>query len=452
MSDEFSYYNPEFKIDDPEKYVITWVQTTPMEGVDLIKTFEQIAAESSIGTWTKICTMNEEIATKLKPAVYDVDENNRTAKIAYPIELFEKNNMAGIMSSICGNIFGMEVLKELRVMDIRFPKSIVESYPGPAFGIEGVRKFFGVKDRPLTGTIIKPKVGLTAKQHAEVGYQAWTGEDGLGLDIVKDDENLTSLEFNTFDERVELTVAMQRKVEKESGEKKGYLCNITHSDYNEMMRRSKLLEEVNGKGEYIMLDVVTLGFSAVHSYRLANTGMMIHAHRAMHAAMTRTPGFSISMLVLAKVYRLLGVDQLHIGTAGVGKMESSEAETVEIGNNIQMDETPENPAQFSLGQKWWGMKPVVSIASGGLGPHRVPEAVERMGKDTVMQAGGGVHGHPRGTAAGATSLRQAVDCAMEGADLIEYGKTHKQLGEALEKWKPKSRVITYDEEANKQVT
>jgi len=64
----------------------------------------------------------------------------------------------------------------------------------------------------------------------------------------------------------------------------------------------------------------------------------------------------------------------------------------------------------------------------------IPELVEILGKDIIIQAGGGVHGHPEGTTSGATAMRQAVDAVMEGVSLEDYAKDHPELGKALEKW------------------
>jgi len=52
----------------------------------------------------------------------------------------------------------------------------------------------------------------------------------------------------------------------------------------------------------------------------------------------------------------------------------------------------------------------------------------------VLQAGGGIHGHPDGTEAGARAMRQAVDAFMEGVSAEEYAKDHYELKRALEKW------------------
>lgn len=428
--DTLHYYDPTYTPKDSD--IICLYKYKTKEGVSFGEGAEQIAAESSIGTWTKISTMNDEIAQKLKPHVTALDEQKGLATIAYPIELFEVNNMSGILSSICGNILGMKILESLRVCDIKFPKEVIEQFPGPAHGIEGVREIADVHGRPFTGTIIKPKVGLSSEQHAAVGYQAWAGNEGQGLDIVKDDENLTSQSFNDFDTRMKLTFEVRDRVEKETGQKKIYLANITHSNFDEMMRRSDVVKS-NG-GEVCMLDVVTLGFSALESYRRKNTGQIIHAHRAMHGAITREPGFTISMLVLAKVYRMLGVDLLHTGTAGAGKMEGDALETITIVKALEQDSVEADEENESLGQEWYGMKPVIAVASGGLHPGKIPLVVEKMGLDIVCQMGGGCHGHPRGTAVGAQAVVQSVEAAVKKVPIKEYAESHEALKEAIDKW------------------
>jgi ribulose-bisphosphate carboxylase large chain len=340
--------------------------------------------------------------------------------------------MSGILSSIAGNIYGMKQAKHLRLEDIHFTKKMVKSFPGPKFGIDGIRKITGVKDRPLIGTIVKPKVGLTHKQHAKVGYEAWVG----GLDIVKDDENLTSMSFNNFYKRMDATFKMRDLAEKETGEKKIYLANVT-AEFEEMKRRAEYVKKKGG--EVIMIDVLTVGWSALHAMRnvAAKLGVYIHAHRAMHGALTRDPHHGISMLALAKTYRLLGVDQLHIGTAGIGKMHGSADEELSIEYEIEHQNIDPDEMLVRLSQRWYGMKPVLAVASGGVSPLQVPEIMKVMGKDIVIQAGGGVHGHPLGTRRGATAMRQAVEAGMKGISIEKYIEDHIELAEAHAKWRKK---------------
>jgi ribulose-bisphosphate carboxylase large chain len=149
--------------------------------------------------------------------VFSIDGN--TVRVAYPIGLFEPGNMPNILSSISGNVFGLKAVKNLRLEDVDFPPEIVHSFKGPKFGVKGVRHLLKVYDRPLVGTIIKPKLGLKTADHAQVAYEAWVG----GCDMVKDDENLSSQAFNPFENRVTRTLEKRDKAEDRTGEKKVYL-------------------------------------------------------------------------------------------------------------------------------------------------------------------------------------------------------------------------------------
>jgi len=418
----------ELNYEPKESDFLVWFYAEPPAGKDMRYVADRIAEESSIGTWTDLKTLLPEIWEKLRARVYEIDEKNRYVKIAYPLHLFEVENMPAILASVAGNVFGMKSVENLRVLDFRFPKELIERYEGPQYGVDGVRKMTGVSDRPFLGTIIKPKIGLPAKMHADVAYEAWVG----GLDIVKDDENLASQDFNRFEDRLSLTLEKKDLAEEETGEKKIYLVNIT-APYAEMIRRAELVEDIGN--EFVMVDVVIAGFSAVQSYRQEGFPMAIHAHRAMHAAITRNPRHGMTMLSLAKVYRLMGVDNLHIGTA-VGKMEGSAEEISGIREEIQLEDVPEKEGRFE--QKWYGMKPVLAVASGGLHPGHVPAVVDILGRDIVIQAGGGVHGHPDGTRAGAKAMRQALEATMQGIGLEEYAKEHTELRKALEKFTHKS--------------
>ncbi|MBN2111862.1 type III ribulose-bisphosphate carboxylase, partial [Candidatus Woesearchaeota archaeon] len=378
------------------------------DGISLEKACEHIAGESSIGTWTTISTMNPRIAKKLKPHVYYIKKSGKNSgyvKIAYKAELFEAGSIPQIWSSIAGNIFGMKVVKNLRLEDISFPKSIARAFKGPRYGIEGIRKIVRFSNRPLTGTIVKPKVGLNPKQHAEVAYNAWAG----GLDVVKDDENLTSMKFNKFKDRIIQTLKMRDLAEKQTGEKKIYMPNIT-AETDEMIRRANFVKMYGG--EYVMVDILTCGWSGLQTVR-ESVDQVIHAHRAMHGALTKNPKHGISMMTIAKCARLAGVDQLHVGTASVGKMEGEPLEVEEIEDEIEEKFfVKEKDKRHILEQDWHGIKSVLAVASGGLHPGSIPLLLERMGKNIVMQFGGGCHGHPMGTKAGAVAIRQALQASL----------------------------------------
>jgi len=421
-----NYVNLDYKPNDNDLIAMYYVELSP-DCKDLEQACEEIAKESSIGTWTEIATLSADVAERLKPSAFYIDPEHNIVKIAYTKELFEAENLPQILSAIAGNIFGMKVLKYLRLLDIGFPKAIIEKYMGPKYGIAGIRKQTKIRDRPLLGTIVKPKVGLNEKEHAKVCGEAWRG----GLDIVKDDENLTSMTFNRFDKRIVETLKIKDKIESETGERKFYMPNIT-APLTTMKKRADFV--IDNGGKYVMVDIVTIGFSALQEIRdyLENKEVIIHAHRAMHAAFTRNKKHGMTMLVLAKLMRLIGMDQLHTGTV-VGKMEGGKQEVLEINKIITEQKIMGNNLSI-LDQEWNNIKPTLPVASGGLSPLDVPELMKILGIDMVYQFGGGCHGHPDGTEAGARAIRQAIDAELENSDLKEFAKTHSELSRAIEKW------------------
>jgi ribulose-bisphosphate carboxylase large chain len=380
------------------------------QGISLKEAAGGVAAESSVGTWTELTT-EKPYVKRLAAHVYSIEGSE--VKIAYPAELFEAANMPNILSSVAGNVFGLKALKNLRLLDIVFPEQLLASFKGPAFGIAGIRKLLKISKRPLVGTIIKPKLGLETKDHAKVAYEAWLG----GCDIVKDDENLSSQKFNPFEARLTQTLESREKAQAETGERKVYMINIT-AETDTMLKRAQTV--VDQGGEYVMVDILTCGWSALQTLRNQNLKLVIHAHRAGHAAFTMNPTHGIAMKPVATVARVIGVDQLHVGTV-VGKMSETKAEVI---GNI-------DACKAQMGD----LKPVLPVASGGLHPRLIPSLMETFGNDFVIQAGGGIHGHPDGTVAGAKAMRQAVDATLEKRTLEQYAKNHKELAAALNQWK-----------------
>ncbi|MBU2053323.1 MAG: type III ribulose-bisphosphate carboxylase [Nanoarchaeota archaeon] len=420
MKKEFDFIDLRYK---PKNDLICLFKINPAKGLSLEKAANIVALESSTGTWTEVEKGELDYVKKLRAKVFSIKKSG-WIKVAYPQELFEYDNVPNILSSIAGNIFGMKSVRTIRLEDVSFPKSILESFKGPKYGIEGIRKIMKIKSRPLVGTIIKPKLGLNTKHHAQSAYESWKG----GCDIVKDDENLSSQKFNLFENRLAKTLEMADKAESETGEKKSYLVNVT-AETKEMLKRAQLVEKMGGK--YIMIDIITSGWAAVQTLREANFKMAIHAHRAMHAAFDRNPEHGVSMMVLADFARLIGVDQIHIGT-GIGKLEGKIKDIQEIEEDIEKHKVKETAKR--LAQNWGKIKPVLAVSSGGLHPGHVPFLIKHLGKDLVIQAGGGIHGHKFGTEAGAIAMRQAVDAVLKKIPLKKYAKNHVELEEALEQW------------------
>jgi len=398
--------------------IICLFRVTPAPGISFNEAVGRVASESSNGTWTELTTLKSHIRKIRARAFW---QKKDLVKIAYPIELFEKGSMPQLYSSVVGNIFGMKALEGLRILDIEFPKEYIKSFKGPQFGIEGIRKYMKVYDRPLTATVPKPKVGMTSEEHAQCGYEAWVG----GVDFLKDDENLTDQVFNRFEKRVKLCAKMRDKAEKVTGEKKDYFINCT-AETNEMIRRAKIAQNYDFK--YVMIDMLTSGWSGLQTLRnhCHDSKQAIHAHRAMHATFSRNPLHGVSMVVLAKCVKLVGVDNIHIGTV-IGKLVSPKDEVMLLEHEAQDPEIYEQLKQKVLHQKWFGMKSMIPVSSGGLHPGLVPYVLDLLGNDCCLQLGGGIHGHPKGTREGAKAFRQAIEAYKQGVSLHYFAEKNENI-------------------------
>ncbi|MBR9679926.1 MAG: ribulose-bisphosphate carboxylase large subunit, partial [Candidatus Altiarchaeota archaeon] len=313
----YGYIDTKYTPGKDEFVTLLWIKgTEPLE-----KLAEGIASESSVGTWTGIQTMNKFVWDNLRARIFWLhksDSKSGFVKIAYPLEHFDHDNILQLLASIRGNIFGMKELTELEVLDWSIPAKYQKRFPGPCQGIEGVRKYLGTDKtrRPHVGTIVKPKVGLKPAEFAKVAQNAFMG----GLDLVKDDENLVNQEFCRWEDRAVKTIDVAEKAKAETGNSKIYLSNITDFVPN-MLKRIDFLNAIGWK--MAMIDVYVIGLAGLQHVltELHKKKFIVHAHRAGYAAETRGK-FGVSFMFWEKLYRLLGVDQLHTGT-GVGKMEGS---------------------------------------------------------------------------------------------------------------------------------
>ncbi len=395
---------------DPDRYVICKYRVStdlPME-----KAAEAIAAEQSTGTWTGISTLDSSIFERLGARIIDITGDMVTAE--FPVDDFsiEVGSVPQILSVIAGNLFGLGALNGVRLEDVTFPKEITSQFKGPKFGAEGIRKALGRPEKPLVGTIVKPKIGLSPEKTAEYVYEAGSG----GLTNSKDDETLVDQPFCPIQDRtVKVAEALDRL--EEEGHLMLHAINVsTRGD-----KIVELAEKVQSWGaRQIMVDVITCGFGAVQALAEdPSIKVPIHVHRTMHGAFTKDPHHGVAMLPLTKLVRMCGGDALHIGTLGVGKMSAGAHEDSNLVACLG-DDVP--------------YKTVMPVCSGGVYPGIVGSIIERSGFDVQIQAGGGVAGHPDGVRGGAKAMCQAVDAAFNGIPASEYAKDHRELALALEKW------------------
>jgi len=425
-------------------HVLVAYTMVPAEGYGYLEAAAHFAAESSTGTNVEVST-TDDFTKGVDALVYFIDEAEGKMKIAYPMDLFDRNMTDGrtmlvsFLTLCIGNNQGMGDIKNAQMYDFYMPPRMLQLFDGPAKDISDMWRILG---RPvenggyIAGTIIKPKLGLRPEPFAEAAYQFW-----LGGDFIKNDEPQGNQVFCPAKKVYPLVYDAMKRAQDETGEAKLFSANITADDHHEMCARADFILETFGPDAdkvAFLVDGYVGGPGMVTTARRNYSSQYLHYHRAGHGAVTSPSSKrGYTAFVLAKMSRLQGASGIHVGTMGYGKMEGDASDKI-IAYMIERDEC-QGPEYY---QKWYGMKPTTPIISGGMNALRLPGFFENLGHGNVINtSGGGSYGHIDSPAAGATSLKQAYQCWKEGADPIEFAKDHKEFARAFESFEHDSDAL-----------
>ncbi|WP_297375990.1 ribulose-bisphosphate carboxylase [Acidiferrobacter sp.] len=417
------------------KHILVAYKMKPKTGYGYLASAAHFAAESSTGTNVEVST-TDDFTKGVDALVYYIDEPAGDMRIAYPLDLFDRNVMDGRMMIVSfltlaiGNNQGMGDIAHAKMIDIYFPPRAIQLFDGPSKDISDLWRILGrpIKDGGyIAGTIIKPKLGLRPEPFAEAAHQFW-----LGGDFIKNDEPQGNQVFAPMKKTIPLVADAMRRAMDKTGQAKLFSANITADDHYEMCARADFVLETFGPDAdkvAFLVDGFVGGPGMVTTARRQYPSQYLHYHRAGHGMITSPSAHrGYTALVLAKLSRLQGASGIHVGTMGYGKMEG-ENDDRNIAYMIERDEC-QGPVYY---QKWYGMKPTTPIISGGMNALRLPGFFENLGHANVINtAGGGSYGHVDSPAAGALSLRQAYECWKAKADPIEWAKEHKEFARAFE--------------------
>jgi ribulose-bisphosphate carboxylase large chain len=337
--------------------------------------------------------------------------NRAEIEVASPVDNVGAN-IPTLLATIAGNLFELGEVTGLRLLDIDLPTEYAQRFPGPRFGIQGTRAFADVHGRPIIGTIIKPSIGLSPQQTADLVDSLCAAD----IDFIKDDEVLADPPYAPFEERLRAVMPVIMKHAERRGRKPMYAINISGS-VDEMLRRHDAVVEAGGT--CVMVSVNWAGFSAVQHLR-NQTQLPIHAHRNGWGALTRCPQLGLSFAAYQKLWRLAGIDQLHVNGVRSKFWEPDES-VIASAQACQ--------ASFA------GHQPIMPIFSSGQWAGQAHDIYEKLGSTDLMHlAGGGIIGHPDGIASGVASMREAWEAAVAGVDLEAYARSHPSLQGALKQF------------------
>ncbi len=411
-----------------QRIIAEYLVETPLE---LAAAAESMAGEQSTGTFTRVPGETDEVRERFAARVESIEElepltqpslpgavkSNRASprysrgrvRISFPLENMGAN-LPALVSTVAGNLFELRLLSGLRLLDLEFPESLVDAFPGPQFGVTGTRRMTGVEGRPIIGTIVKPSVGLTPEATAELVRTL--GE--AGVDFVKDDELMANASHSPLKVRVAAVMEVVNELAEATGRKLMFAFNIT-DQLDRMLEHHDIV--LAAGGTCVMVSLNSVGLGAVEFLR-RRCKLPIHGHRNGWGMYYRHPALGMDFAAYQKLWRLAGVDQIHVNG---------------LKNKFcEPDESVVRSIRACL-EPMAGRGPVMPVVSSGQWGGQAPETYRQTRTvDLMYLAGGGIIAHPGGPAAGVAAIRQAWEAAAAGVPLDQYAQDHEELQQSIE--------------------
>jgi ribulose-bisphosphate carboxylase large chain len=410
-----------------ERIIAEYLVETPKS---LSAAAESMAGEQSTGTFTRVPGETDDLRQRYAARVESIEEIEPVAapslpgaaasaaltkfqrgrvRISFPLESMGAN-LPVIMSTVAGNLFELRYLSGLRLLDLEFPESLAVEFPGPQFGIAGTRQLTGVYNRPIIGTIVKPSVGLSPAQTADLVRTL--GE--AGIDFVKDDELMANPPHSPLADRVKAVMHVVNELADKTGCKVMVAFNIS-DQLDRMLAHHDTV--VAAGGTCVMVSLNSVGLAAV-DYLRRRASLPIHGHRNGWGMLTRHPALGMEFTAYQKFWRLAGVDQLHVNG---------------LKNKFcEPDESVVRSIKACLEPMWGGYTMLPVVSSGQWGGQAPETYRQTQTLDLMYLAGGGILAHPGGAAAGVAALQQAWQAAANGVLLEEFARSHVELRQSLE--------------------
>lgn len=301
------------------------------------------------------------------------------------------NSLEDAMCFVMGESSHVHGMLKLRLLDLSFPREMMQSLPGPRHGVPGLRKILGVQNRPLLMGPMRPEVGMAPKEYAAIAYEALLA----GSDIVKDDELLVDPPYCPIVDRATLCTRSARAAEQKTGERKMFVlhlgCDLSRLD--ELIR----IGEAAGVDGYMVQPRLTPSMLTLMRNR---TDKPLIAHYSMLSLMSRYSNIGIELPLMLKLFRLSGADVVTFPRP-----------------NSRFDVSPEEfEANLKVvGEPIPGVLPAFPFPTGGNRAEDVSQCYSILGSlDYGFVAGSAMFEEPGGIGAGAANLRQALDSLAAG--------------------------------------
>lgn len=186
---------------------------------------EAVVGELSTGTFTALPQETPQLRARHAARILTLrplEEGRARLELAIPVDNIG-DSLPVLLATLLGNVFELRSVQGLRLVDFRLAPELATAFPGPAFGVAGTRTVAGVTGRPLIGTIVKPSVGLSPAQTADLCANLAEA----GIDFIKDDELIADPPYSPLRRRIRAVRSALRPVEERQGRAIVYAPNVT---------------------------------------------------------------------------------------------------------------------------------------------------------------------------------------------------------------------------------
>jgi ribulose-bisphosphate carboxylase large chain len=413
-----------------DRFEATYLIETPLDPLGVA---DIMAGEQSCGTFTRVAGETDALRERARAIVRHVEElpqaggpslpnawlarkmmlgpwRRARVTISFPVANVGAN-LATLAAVVAGNLYDLGEVTGLRLETITLPAEFRGRFALPRQGIAGTRKLTDVAQGPMIGSIIKPNVGLSSEETAALVTRLCQA----GLDFIKDDEIAADPDHAPLATRIPAVMAAVRQHQDKTGKHVMVAFNIT--DETDAMRRHADLVAREG-GSCAMVSLNWCGFSAVETLR-RSTDLALHGHRNGYGAFSRHPLLGISFQAYQTLWRLAGVDHMHVH--GVrGKFAQSDWEVAASAKDCV------TPLTISFDDR---VLPAFSSGQWAGTAQATFDAVHHT--DVLFLSGGGIMAHPAGPAAGVTSIRQAWGAVTANLPIEDAARQHDELRQAI---------------------
>ena len=407
---------------------------------DFEKKAQSIAVGLTVGSWTdlpaaKKAEMEKHLGKVVSVEVFEPDRDAGTERYADIRIAYPDINFSADIPALLVTVFGkLSMDGKIKLIDLQVSERFLAAFSGPKFGIDGVRRLIGVHDRPLLMSIFKSVIGHDLDTLEQQFYAQAAG----GVDLIKDDEILFENPLTPIEKRVERCMAAAKRAEAETGQKVLYAVNVT-GPASRLKAQAK--KAIDAGANALLFNVLAYGFDSLRELSQdPEINVPIAAHPALAGAFYPSPHYGIAApVLLGKLMRLAGAD-LVLFPSPYGSVVMPKAENMAVSKALVTSEKTEYVyrEEGEAGSGPLPLAPSFPVPSAGIHPGLVPLILRDFGRDVVVNAGGGIHGHPMGAAAGGKAFRQAIDAALAGIPLEKHAATNEELRAAIELWGAKS--------------